>query len=105
MAIRALTIQEFDRFRSARSVLARLTSHAVEWFADDAGLVLGAIAYHQVLLDWSLIVLARDSSGDFRPVACETGLRDLGEARRLLVEEMAMAKTTRDHVPSHQPTA
>lgn len=106
MAIRALTIQEFDRIRSARSALARLTNHDVEWFADDTGLVLGAIAYHQVLLDWSFIVLERDHSGEFRPVACDVALRDLGEARRLLLEKMATVKPTRGEVPSpYQPTA
>jgi hypothetical protein len=106
MAVRVLTIQEFDRFRSGRSRLARLTDQAVEWFADDAGAVLGAIAYHRFQLDWSFIVLARDSVGKFRAIARDTGLPDLGEARRLLVEKMATAKMTRRHVPSsHQPTA
>jgi hypothetical protein len=107
VAIRALTIQEFDRYRSARATLARVTDQAVEWFADDAGVVLGAIAYHRFQLDWSFIVLGRDHGGGFRAIARETGLRDLGEARRLLVEKMATAKTIRDHVPPppHQPTA
>ena len=69
-------------------------------------LVLGAIAYHQSLLDWSFIVLGRDGGGGFRPIACDTGLRDLGHARRLLVERMAMALRTGDHVSSpHQPAA
>jgi hypothetical protein len=106
MAIRALTIQEFDQIRSARSALARATNDAVEWFADDTGLVIGAIAYHQVLLDWSFIVFERDNRGGFRSVACEVALRDLGEARRLLVENMARVKSTLGDVPSpHQPTA
>jgi hypothetical protein len=36
MAIRALSIREFDRFNSARATVARHTDRAVEWFADDA---------------------------------------------------------------------
>jgi hypothetical protein len=105
MAIRTLTVQEFDRFRSARAALARLTTHAIEWFADDGDLVLGAIAYHKFLLDWSYVVLGRDGSG-FRPIACDTGLRDLAHARKSLMDRMAMALRLGDHVSSpHQPAA
>jgi hypothetical protein len=42
-----------------------------------------AIAYHYFQLDW-----------EFRATAGDIGLPDLGEARRLLVEKMAMAMTT-----------
>jgi hypothetical protein len=104
MPIRALTIQEFDRFRSARSTLARPTDQAVEWFADDAGVVLGAIAYNQVDLQWSFVVWGRDHHGKFRALDRDAGLSVLDDARRLLVEKMAIA--TSDHVPStHQPAA
>ena len=36
MAIRALSKQELDRFGSPSWTLARLTDHAIAWFADDA---------------------------------------------------------------------
>ena len=73
MAIRQLSLQEFDRFRSARAILARLTDKAVEWFADDTGRVLGAISYHRFHSAWSFIVLVRDTGGSFRGIArdCE----------------------------------
>jgi hypothetical protein len=66
MAIRTLSRQEFDRFRSARTTMARrLTDKAVEWFADDMGAVLGAIAYDEGDLDWSFVILGRDNHGQF----------------------------------------
>ena len=104
MAIRPLSIREFDRFNAARATVARHTDRAVEWFADDAGAVLGAIAYDQSDLEWSLVVLGRDPRGQFRAIDRNNGLRALDDARRLLVEKMAVALTT-DAVSSPRPAA
>jgi hypothetical protein len=49
MTIRALSRQEFDRIGSAQGTLRGLTRKAVEWFADDTGEVLDAIADHGLL--------------------------------------------------------
>jgi hypothetical protein len=99
MAIRALSLQEFNRFRAARSILALLTDKAVEWFADDTGRVLGAIACHRFHSAWSFIVLGRDTAGSFRGIASDTGLRGVDEARRRLMENMALAlPPTADHL-------
>jgi hypothetical protein len=106
MAIRALTLQEFERFNSARATVARDTDLAVEWFADDADAVLGAIAYHHVDLQWSLVVMGRDSHGTFRVLDRVARLDVLDNARCLLVEKMAMAMTTgREVALPHQPAA
>ena len=74
MAIRALCLQDFDRFNSARARVARQTDQAVEWFADDTDTVLGAIAYHHLTLDWSLVVLRRNREGTFRAIHRAAGL-------------------------------
>jgi hypothetical protein len=94
MTIRALSLQEFARLNAARARVARHTAQAVEWFADDAETVLGAIAYHHLDLDWSLVVLRRDDHGTFQAVYRAAGLPVLDEARRLLVEQMETALTT-----------
>jgi hypothetical protein len=92
MAIRTLSLQEFDRVRSARTTMAqRLTNRAVEWFTDDKGAVLGAIAYDEHDLDWSFVMLGRDHHGKFRALDRDVGLGDLADARRLLVDKMAEA--------------
>ena len=96
MAIRALSLQECDRFNSARATVARHTDKAVEWFADDANAVLGAIAYHHFDLEWSFVVVGRDNHGQYRALDRDAGLRDLDYARRRLVEKMALALVTGD---------
>jgi hypothetical protein len=91
MAIRALSPQETDRFNSARAIVARHTDKAVEWFADDADAVLGALAFDQYDLAWSLVVLRRDQRGQFRALDPDGCLHVLDDARRVLVEKMARA--------------
>jgi hypothetical protein len=103
MSIRALSIREPDRFNEARTTVARHIDHAVEWFADDGGAVLGAIAYHHFTLEWSLVVLQRDRGGEFRACGCDAGLRVLADVRRILVERMALAAA--DWSSSHRAAA
>jgi hypothetical protein len=96
MAVRALSRQEFNRFSSAQATLADFTSKAVEWFADDTGLVVGAVAHHESDLNWSFIVLSRDADRQFRPCYLQFGAWNVDEARRLLLASMrtALATTT-----------
>jgi hypothetical protein len=98
MAIRALSLREFDQFNAARARVARHTDQAVEWFADDTGTVLGAIAYHHLALDWSLVVLRRNGDGTFRATDRAAGLSVLDDARRLLLDKMATACAISDPV-------
>jgi len=95
MAIRALSLQEFDRLNAARAAVRRHTDTAVEWFADDTGAILGAIAYHHFDLDWSIVVFGRDDTGDFRRLDRCAGLTILDDARHLLVNKMAIALARR----------
>jgi hypothetical protein len=93
VAIRALSMQEFDRFGAGRVSLNGLTHKAIEWFADDAGIVLGAIAYHPVNLEWSYVIMGRDIYGKFGALDLDTGLCDLDVVRRLLLEKMTARVT------------
>jgi hypothetical protein len=104
MAIRTLSLQEFDRFRSARTILARrLTDKAVEWFVDETGGVLGAIAYDEHALDWSFVILGRDLQGKFCAFDRDIGTDGLENTRRLLVEKMAVAASLVEEVLLHRP--
>jgi hypothetical protein len=100
MTIRALSLREFDQFNAARARVARHTDQAVEWFADDTSTILGAIAYHHLALDWSLVVLKQNSDGTFRAVERAAGLRVLDDARRMLIAKMTIARETDDRVAS-----
>src|SRR5687768_13931429 len=91
MAIRALFRQEFDRFSASQSVLDDLTSKAVEWFADDTGAVLGAIAHHVSDLNWSFVVLGRNHHADFRAIYLDFGFWNADDARGVLFKKMESA--------------
>jgi hypothetical protein len=102
MTIHALSRQDFDKLGSAQLALRSLTRKAVEWFADDADNVLGAVADHRPALDWSFVALARDQSGKFRVIALDFGFDDQDVARRLLFAKMetALAPGNRFELPS-----
>jgi hypothetical protein len=105
MPIRALFRQEFDRVASSQGTLADLTSKAVEWFADDSGTVLGAIAHHQSDLNWSLVVLGLDDQGRFRALYLDFGFWNCDEARQLLFAKMQTAVATGRPVAGPPPSA
>ena len=105
MAIRALHRQEFDRFAFAQAALCEFTGQAVEWFADDSGLVLGSLAHHESDPNWSYVVLSRDTSGQFRSRYVQFGARNANEARGVLLATMETALVTADQVffPPYPP--
>jgi hypothetical protein len=103
MAIRAMFRQEFDRFASAQSALADLTHRAVEWFADDTGVVLGAMTHHESDLNWSFVVLGRNNLGQFHPLYLDFGFWNCDEARRLLFAKMETALATGEHALAPPP--
>ena len=94
MAIRALSRQEFDRFGATCVTLHDPVHKAVEWFVDDAGVVLGAIVFHESARDWSFVNSIRDTHGAFRVLDVDSGLRSVDEARRLLSARMETALAT-----------
>jgi hypothetical protein len=49
----------------------------------------GAITYNERDLDWSFVILGRDD-GKFRALDRDVGFDALQDARRLLVEKMAL---------------
>jgi hypothetical protein len=104
MGIRALSKQEFDRFGSPSWALARLTQHAIEWFADDAAPIVGAIASHGSGLDWSFVILKHDRYGKVRAVDLDFGIRGPEAARQRLFDRMATALEASDSPLSHAAT-
>jgi hypothetical protein len=104
MAIRALSRQEFDRFGSPNWTLARLTDHAIAWFADDAAPIVGAIAPHGSDRDWSFVILKRDRYGKVRALDLTFGIRDPEAARHRLFERMTTALEASESPLSHYAT-
>jgi hypothetical protein len=94
MAIRALSPTGMRPVQLRTRDGSDHTDRAIEWFADDTGVILGAIAYDQCDLKWSFVVLGQDNHGTFRALHREAGLRVLDDARLLLIEKMAIALAT-----------
>jgi hypothetical protein len=103
MSIRTLSREEFDRFESAGAAVTLATTNAVAWFADDAGVVLGALVYGESNFDWSCVVLGRDAAGVFRALGTDVGLRSHNEARRFLLDRMRAVVTRRSEAPPVPP--
>jgi hypothetical protein len=104
MAIRALSKQEFERFGLPSWTLARLTDHAIAWFADEAAPIVGAIAPHGSEFDWSFVILKRDHYGKVRALDLTFGIRDPEAARQRLFERMTTALEASDNPLSHYST-
>jgi hypothetical protein len=103
MSIRTLSREECDRFGSADAALTLVTTNAVAWFADDAGVVLGALVYGESNFDWSCVMLGRDAAGVFHTLGTDVGLRSHNEARRFLLDRMRAAVTRRTEAPPVPP--
>jgi hypothetical protein len=105
MAIRAVFRPEFDRILPTQSMLNDFSSKAVEWFADDAGNVLGVIAHHKPTPNWSIVVLGRGHQAHFRALHLDFGFRNCDDARRLLFEKMEATITSQNIVHTPSPSA
>jgi hypothetical protein len=105
MTIRALSRQEFDRFAATQPTVSDFTADAVEWFADDTGLVLGAVTYRKADHPWSFVVLARDTHGQFAPLNLQFGAWNAAEARRLVIARMETAVLNADQAGRPRPAA
>jgi hypothetical protein len=82
----SLSKQEFDQLLTTPATSRSVLRKAVEWFADDTGLVVGAIALHDSNL-WSFVVL-RHVRGAFRAMGLDYGFNGPDHARRLLRARM-----------------
>src|SRR5688572_21411739 len=98
MAIRSVTKQEFNKFKPARSPMSLTMIQEVEWFADDAGNVIGVLAQDKFDKDWSVAVLGRDERGSFRFIDGTTCIQNQSDARTELKKRMEKAVTTGDTV-------
>jgi hypothetical protein len=103
MIIRALFRQEFDRIVSKQSILKDFTTRAVEWFADDSGDFIGAIAHQESDLNWSIVILVRKPHANFRAHYLDFGFWNCDDARQQLFDTMEMAIATRGNIHAAAP--
>ena len=89
MGIRSLTEQEFQAFpqEPALPVKDQLIDER-EWFADEAGNVIGALFVDKIDHDWAYVVLGKHDDGLYRGVDVQHSLATEADARSALLEKI-----------------
>ena len=88
MAINSISRWEFDAFGPSRGPLVGVAWEEVEWFADEAGNVIGVLTHDLADDDWGYAVLGRDRNGVFRAVGNDVSIKRQDKARTRLIAEM-----------------
>ena len=81
MAINRISQDEFDSYKPARSPMASVMSEETDWYADDAGNVIGTVFRDRTDNDWAYVVMGRDERGNFRCFEIEASIATEGGAR------------------------
>ena len=90
MQIKNISRCEFNLLFPNGCYIGIFVGHQVEWFADEAGNVLGTIGEDRTASDWLCAVLQRDDTGKFR-VTQIANPKSLPDARAQLLHAMETA--------------
>ena len=98
MPVRPISREQFDALQPAIRPMTRLRVEEREWFADEAGRIIGAITVDPAEEDWGWVILGRDERGEFRLTQMATRLPSHPEARTQLREAMSQIEATGKNV-------
>ena len=105
LAINPISRRQFDAFEPARVAIGSLVWEEIEWFADEAGNVIGVLTYDVKDDDWGYAVLGRDRNGTFRAIENDVSIERQDVARtRLVAETERVAGTGRTVFPQGDET-
>ena len=100
MAVNSISRWEFDAFGPSRGPLVGVAWEEVEWFADEAGNVIGVLTHDLADDDWGYAALGRDRNGAFRAVDNDVSIKRQDEARtRLMARMERLAETCQTVFP------
>jgi hypothetical protein len=88
MAINRISRDEFNSYNPARSPMAAVMTDETDWYADDAGNVIGTVLRDRTDSDWAYIIMGRDERGNFRCFALEASIAAEGASRDQLLAAM-----------------
>ena len=88
LPINLISLRQFDAFEPTRVPIAGVAWEELEWFADDAGNVIGVLTHDLKDDDWGYAVLGRDSNGVFRAIENDVSIERQDYARTRLIAEM-----------------
>jgi len=94
MPIRPISREQFDALQPTIKPMTRLRVEEREWFADEAGSIIGTITFDPAEEDWGWVILGRDERGAFRLTQIATRLPSHPEARTQLRDAMSQISAT-----------
>ena len=94
LAIKLISLRQFDAFEPTRVPIAGVAWEELEWFADDAGNVIGVLTHDLKDDDWGYALLGRDSNGVFRAIENDVSIERQNYARTRLIAEMERVSGT-----------
>src|ERR1700692_4912435 len=93
MALKSITRYEYDKLMPGRSVLEAFTGKQVEWLANDAKNVIGAVDHARTGPTWSYVVMKKNARGVFRVLDLKAKLASRDEAESRLRRAVAAAES------------
>jgi sugar phosphate isomerase/epimerase len=91
MPIQSIPKREFNSLSPARIPMVASMIEEVEWFADDAKIVIGVLARDRSDDDFSIVVLGRDERRQFRAIDTDVSIGTVYDARAQLIQKMEKA--------------
>jgi len=91
MTINNISRGEFGQFVQNTFIIYSLAGHPDEWFADEAGNVLGILGKCRTPPQWFYAVLQRDDTGNFRLIEIKPKLENHDVAQTELLRAMESA--------------
>jgi hypothetical protein len=89
---RKISRDEFDQLFPARPLLEAYTGELVEWFANEANDILGAID-HERTGTWSYVLMKKNQEGALRVIEINENIVSRSVAEAELFQKMAEVET------------
>ena len=102
MAIQHISRSQFDSYKPARSAMAQVMAEETDWYADDAGNIIGAVIRDRTDNDWGYVILGRDERDHFRCFDVQSSIDTERAARTQLLGAMAKVEASgKKEFPQH----
>jgi hypothetical protein len=92
MATKPIKQKEFDRLQPNRKPMDKLVVEQREWFANEAGTLLGTVYFDTADNCWGWALLGRDEQGEFRILKMDGNMAAAEAARNVLREQIIKAE-------------
>ena len=88
MAVKSISIEEFNSFGPARGPMIGVFILEKEWFADSSRDIIGTLTFDQTDKDWGYAILARHEDGRYRWIEGKVSIESRNKAKTEIVSTM-----------------